>query len=93
MKSKKFYGNSLLGTWTVPSTGKRIIPQLSNGKQRMIWGGRPSIDAFGGYEWDEVDGIEWLVDGWSKEMKNGEPVTCILMPWYNGEKLEYDEAM
>ena len=85
MESKKFYGNSLLGTWTVPSTGKRIIPQLSYGKQRMVWMAGDSDNV--------VEGIVWLVDGWSKEMKNGEPVTCILMPWYNGEKLEYDEAM
>ena len=82
---KKFFGNPLLGTWTVPSTGKRIIPQLSYGKQRMVWMAGDSDNV--------VEGIEWLVDGWSKEMKNGEPVTCILMPWYNGEKLEYDEAM
>jgi|TARA_Y100000310_G_scaffold257386_1_gene265428 hypothetical protein len=80
---KKFYGNALIGTWIVPSTGKRIIPQLSYGKQRMIWSGRPSIDAFGGYEWDEVDGIEWVKDD---EMNH-------LIPFYNGEKLEYDEAM
>ena len=82
-ENKKFYGNSLIGIWRVPSTGKRIIPQLSYGKQRMIWSGRPSIDAFGGYEWDEVDGIEWVKDD---EMNH-------LIPFYNGEKLEYDEAM
>ena len=82
-KNKKFYGNALIGIWAVPSTGKRIIPQLSYGKQRMIWSGRPSIDAFGGYEWDEVDGIEWVKDD---EMNH-------LIPFYNGEKLEYDEAM
>ena len=82
-KYKKFYGNALIGIWAVPSTGKRIIPQLSYGKQRMIWSGRPSIDAFGKYEWDEVEGIEWIKD---KEHE-------VKWPWVNGEKLIYDEEM
>ena len=73
----KFYGNSLIGTWTVPSTGKKIIPQLSYGKQRMVWMAGDSDNV--------VEGIEWLVDS--------SDTTLILMPWYNGEKLEYDEAM
>ena len=82
-KYKKFYGNALIGTWKVPSTGNRIIPQLSNGKQRMIWGGQPHIDVFGEYVWYEVEGIKWIYDE-EQEIK---------WPWVNGEKLIYDEAM
>ena len=90
MKSEeqKFYGNPLIGTWRVPSTGKTIIPQLSYGKQRMIWNSRPSKDAFGEYEWKVVEGIEWKLDGWSREKnEDGKPATYIYMPWYKGEKL------
>jgi hypothetical protein len=36
-EDKKFYGNALIGTWEVPSTGDRIIPQLYYGDQRMVW--------------------------------------------------------
>jgi hypothetical protein len=80
-ENKKFYGNSLIGIWRVPSTGKRIIPQLSYGKQRMIWSGGGSYNTLGEYEVELVEGIKWVDDG------------EILMPWLDGEKLVYDEEM
>jgi len=54
-ENKKFYGNSLIGIWIVPSTGKKIIPQLSYGKQRMIWMHGDSDNV--------VEGIKWVDDG------------------------------
>jgi len=85
-KDQRFYGNALLGTWSVPSTGRLIIPQLYHGSQRMVW--------YTGRGNDVVYGIEWIEDEELKErqIKNGKSVTFTLMPYYNGEKLEYDEA-
>ncbi len=82
-EKQKFYGNPLLGTWRVPSTGKTIIPQLSYGEQRMIWNSKPSKDAFGEYELKVVEGIKW------RECRGRNH----LIPYYKGEKLVYDEAM
>jgi hypothetical protein len=83
-EKQKFYGNSLIGTWRVPSTGKRIIPQLADGKQRMIWSNGGFWDELGQYIAEDVDEIEWFED---------EGIKNHLMPWYRGEKLEYNEAM
>jgi hypothetical protein len=97
MKSKeqKFYGNPLIGTWRVPSTSKGIIPLMDDdGKQRMTWRGGGYIDELGNYIPDYVEGIEWKLDGWSREKnEDGKPLTYIYMPWYKGEQLKYDEAM
>ena len=97
MKSEeqKFYGNPFIGTWRVPSTSKSIIPLMDDdGKQRMTWYSGGYFDELGNYIPDYVEGIEWKLDGWSREKnEDGKPLTYIYMPWYKGEKLVYDEAM
>ena len=72
---EKFYGNFMLATWTVPSTGEKFFPQCSNAGLRIMGNDHkglfePKID------WKEDDSLSNGFKYW---------------PWHNNQKLKYNE--